>query len=508
MKRSKVITNLLVVIAIVVVLNLIFYNLFFRLDFTADQRYTLSNATKNELADLQDVVTVSAYFSEDLPPRLKNVKDDFEDMLIEYERRAGDNLVYEFLNPNESEETEAEAQQKGIGPVMVQVQERDQASQMRAYMGVILSMGDQNEIIPLIRPGTNIEYSLTTAIKKLTLTEKPAVAFLQGHGEIPMNNMWQLLEQLRVLYNPEEYTMTDTTMIPARFRAVIIANPQDTLPQSHLNQLDAYLQQGGSVYLAYSNLQADLNQGYLGMRPEIGLRQWLGNKGISLDDKYAIDVNCGAITVAQQSGPFTFNTQVEFPYFPIISSFPEHPVGSGLESIILPFVSTITMSPADSSILITPIAVTSEQSGSVDAPVMVDIQREWTEDDFNQENLPVAVAAEGALAGNGASRMIVVSNGEFFINGQPQPGQQPQQINPDNVSFVSNGIDWLSDDTGLVELRTKGVTNRPLEPVEDGTRLLLKWGNVLVPVIIILLVAFIRNQQYQARKRKWLQGQY
>jgi gliding-associated putative ABC transporter substrate-binding component GldG len=440
---------------------------------------------------------------------LNNVKDDFEDMLIEYERRAGDNLVYEFINPNENEETEAEAQQKGIGPVMVQVQERDQASQMRAYMGVILSMGDQNEIIPLIRPGTNIEYELTTAIKKLTLTEKPVVAFLQGHGEIPMNNMWQLLEQLRVLYNPEEYTMTDTTMIPSRFRAVIIANPQDTLPQSHLNQLDAYLQQGGSIYLAYSNLQANLNQRYLDAGPEIGLRQWLGSKGISLDDKYAIDVNCGAITVAQQSGPFTFNTQVEFPYFPIISSFPEHPAGSGLESIILPFVSTITMAPADSSVLIVPIAVTSEQSGAVDAPVFVDLEREWTEDDFNQANLPVAVAAEGALAGNGmASKMIVVSNGEFFANGQLQPGQQPQQINPDNVNFVANGIDWLSDDTGLVELRTKGVTNRPLDPVEDGTRLLLKWGNVLLPVILILLVGFIRNQQYQAKKRRWLQGQY
>lgn len=167
------------------------------------------------------------------------------------------------------------------------------------------------------------------------------------------------------------------------------------------------------------------------------------------------------------------------------------------------------MAPADSSVLIVPIAVTSEQSGAVDAPVFVDLEREWTEDDFNQANLPVAVAAEGALAGNGmASKMIVVSNGEFFANGQLQPGQQPQQINPDNVNFVANGIDWLSDDTGLVELRTKGVTNRPLDPVEDGTRLLLKWGNVLLPVILILLVGFIRNQQYQAKKRRWLQGQY
>jgi gliding-associated putative ABC transporter substrate-binding component GldG len=509
MKKSKVITNLMVVIAIIVVLNLIFYNLFFRLDFTADQRYTLSKATKNVLTELEDVVTVSAYFSDDLPPQLSNTKEDFEDMLIEYERRAGDNLVYEFINPNENEESEAEAQQKGIGPVMVQVQERDQASQMRAYMGVILSLGEETEIIPLVRPGMNIEYELTTAIKKLTLTEKPAIAFLQGHGEVPMSNLWQLREQLRVLYNPEEFTMTDTTIIPPRIEAMIITNPQDTFPQSHINQLEAYLQQGGSIYLAYNHLQADLNQGYLTAGPEIGLRQWLGSKGISLDDQFAIDVNCGVVTVAQQSGQFRFNTQVEFPYFPIISNFPEHPAGSGLESVILPFVSTITMAPADSSVIITPIAVTSEQSGTVDVPVMVDIQREWTKEDFPRENLPVAVAAEGALAGDGTlSKLIVVSNGEFYVSGQQQPGQQQQQINSDNVSFVANGVDWLADDTGLVELRTKGVTNRPLDPVEDSKRTLIKYGNVFIPVIIILLVAFIRNQQYNVKKRKWLQGEY
>ncbi|MFW5761793.1 MAG: hypothetical protein ACOCXH_12515, partial [Cyclobacteriaceae bacterium] len=134
---------------------------------------------------------------------------------------------------------------------------------------------------------------------------------------------------------------------------------------------------------------------------------------------------------------------------------------------------------------------------------------EWTESDFNQENLPVAVAAEGALGGEGNDgKLIVVSNGEFFVNGQQQQGQQRQQINPDNINFVANGIDWLADDTGLVELRTKGITNRPLDPVEDSTRTLLKWGNVLLPVILILLVGFIRNQQYQAKKRRWLQGQY
>ena len=88
------------------VVNLISSKLFFRLDFTADKRYTLSEATKNTLKDLGDVITVTAYFSEDLPPQLLGTRKDFRDLLVEYEKRSDGNLVYEFINPNEDDESE------------------------------------------------------------------------------------------------------------------------------------------------------------------------------------------------------------------------------------------------------------------------------------------------------------------------------------------------------------------------------------------------------------------
>ena len=111
MNRKVIITQLLVVFAIVIFANLISNQLYFRLDFTEDKRYSLSDATKDILDELDDVVTVTAYFSEDLPPQLLSNRRDFEDMLIEYEKRSGGNVVYEFINPNEETSIEQEAQQ-------------------------------------------------------------------------------------------------------------------------------------------------------------------------------------------------------------------------------------------------------------------------------------------------------------------------------------------------------------------------------------------------------------
>ncbi len=265
------------------------------------------------------------------------------------------------------------------------------------------------------------------------------------------------------------------------------------------------MRQGGGIFLAYNNLQGDLSQGYLSSGPDIGLKGWLQKKGVTLNNEFVIDVNCGAVSVRQQLGPFPVTTQIEFPYFPIISNFSEHPATDGLESVILPFVSAITYQPLDSAISINPVASTSEQSGLIPAPVMVDINREWTENDFNAGSQVVAVALSGPVGGSGDAKMAVITNGSFAVNGE---GQQMQQVNQDNVNLVTNLIDWLSDDTGLIDLRTKAITSRPLDPVEESTKTLLKYGNVLLPIILLLGFAFYRRQRSAQKRQNWIQGNF
>jgi len=503
MKKQTIVIQLLIIVAIVIVANLLSNTLYFRLDFTEDQRYTLSDASKDILEDLSDVITVSAYFSEDLPPQLLSNRKDFEDMLIEYEQRSGGNVVYEFINPNEDQAKEQEVQQKGIGPIMINVRENDRVQQMRAYMGAVLQMGDQREIIPLIQPGAAMEYELTTSIKKLSVQDKPKVALLAGHGEAALATVPQLAQQLSVLYEVEEYSISDSESIPTFYRALAIVAPSDTIPPSHFGKLDEYLRSGGKVMVAYTNVKGDLQQGGLTAAPDIGLVNWLTSKGIAMGGDFVIDAQCATINVQQRQGFFTINSQKEFPYFPQISNFEDHPVSKGLDQVTFTFASSVVPISQDTTVKATSFVFTSENSGVVRAPSFMDLQKRWSESDFGMGVQSLGVAVEGLEGGLG--KMVVFGNGDFFINGE---GQQARQIQPDHVNLAANAIDWLADDTGLIDLRTKGITSRPLEGIEDGTKEVLKYANVFAPILLLLVYAFVRRLQNQRRRQKWMQGNF
>ena len=502
-KKSTVIISLAIFAAILIVVNMISSKLYFRLDFTDDQRYTLSKATNDVLTDLEDVVTVKAYFSEDLPAQLLSNRQDFEDLLVEYENRSGGNLVYEFISPNEDEEVEMQAQQSGIQPVIINVSEKDQVQQLKAYMGAVLMLGDQQEVIPVVQPGVDMEYGLTTAIKKLAVIDKPKVGLIQGHGEPTLQEVVQLYQQLSVLYQFVPLDLNSVAEISSDYKSILIINPSDTISQDHFAKMDKYLSLGGSAFVAYSNVIGDLSTQQMTTANDIGLNGWLTQKGINIGNQFVIDSQSGSVSVQQQQGIFSFRSQVKFPYFPIVNSFPEHPVTTGLETIMLPFASAISFSPSDTATSFTPLLQTSELSGLDGYTPAFNIERQWTRNDFVHGPQNMAVAIEGPSAGAVNSKLVVVANGSFAINGNP-----PQQVNDDNVNFVSNAVDWLSDDTGLIDLRTKGITSRPLEQLEDGTREMIKYGNVILPIILVFIYAFIRRQLYLKKKQNWIEGKF
>lgn len=500
MNQKKIFVQLVIVLAIIVVANLVSEQLYFRLDFTEDNRYTFSDATENVLDELDGVVTITAYFSEDLPPQLMKNKQDFQDQLIEYENRSDGNVVFEFVNPNADEEAERNAQQNGISPVMINVTERDQVQQMRAYMGAVLKMDNRSEIIPLVQPGAAMEYALTTAIKKISIADKPKLGLIQGFGEPSLQAIPQLLEQLSVLYAVEPIRLKDTAAIPSYYRSLIWINPKDSVGMPEFAKLDRYLAQGGGLFIAHSNVEGDLQQGLLSNTTDVGLKSWLAQKGLEIRDNFVIDANCASVNVQQRQGFFTINSQVEFPYFPIISSFEEHPVTSGIESIVLPFVSNLSFNSSDTTYSQVPLLYSSENSGLVKPPTYIDIQKKWTESDFR-----AGPQLLGAGLNDGNSKIVLIANGSFCVNGE---GQRQQQQNEDNINLASNSIDWIADDTGLIELRTRGITSRPLDQVEEGTKALIKYGNVFAPILLILIYAFIRKQQNNRKRQKWMQGNY
>jgi ABC-type uncharacterized transport system involved in gliding motility auxiliary subunit len=78
----------------------------------------------------------------------------------------------------------------------------------------------------------------------------------------------------------------------------------------------------------------------------------------------------------------------------------------------------------------------------------------------------------------------------------------------DNISFMANMIDWLSDDTGLIELRTKSITSRPIEVMSDSRKLMLKWLNFLLPLILVLIYGLVRMQVNKNKRLKRMQEGY
>jgi ABC-type uncharacterized transport system involved in gliding motility auxiliary subunit len=233
-----------------------------------------------------------------------------------------------------------------------------------------------------------------------------------------------------------------------------------------------------------------------------GIENWLSNKGINIENGFIVDANCGSVMVRQQQGMFVMNTPVKFPYLPSITNFADHPITKGIEQVLMPFASPIKYAVKDSSIHITAIAKTSDKTGIEKPPVYFNIQRQWTQNDFPYSSLPVAIAVEGKIVNNIYSKMVVFGNGDFATNGN---GQNAQKLEPDNVNLMANAIDWLSDDTGLISLRTKSINSRPLKAnLEDSTKALIKYLNFLLPILLIIGYGIFRYQRRKNLRSKWM----
>ncbi|MGI6338485.1 MAG: GldG family protein [Bacteroidales bacterium] len=501
-KTAKISSTILLTAAIVIIVNILAENYKFRLDLTEGREYTLSPATRNILKNLEKPVTVTAYFSKDLPPNIGNIAGNLRDMLIEYSNRSKGMLVYRFVNPNENEETESEAVNNGIGPVMINVREKDEIRQQKAYMGAIVSVGEEKEVIPFFQPGAAMEYALSTAIKKLSVVEKPAVAIIGGHGEASIEELSQVCVGLSVLYRIDPLNMTDSTDIPENYKTIAIIRPVDTISQIQIEKLDNFLARGGNIFLALNRVSGDFSTA-TGRSVRTGFEDWLMTKGLNVSDDFIIDVNCGSVTLQQQQGNFIMTSQISFPYLPVITNFADNPITKGLEEVSLQFASPVTYS-GDSLKRFSPLAFSSDKSGTIKSPVYFDVQKQWTQNDFPLSGIAVAGILEGKLSGDMDSKIVLVTDGDFAVNVL----QRGSQLPPDNVSLLVNSIDWLSDETGLIDLRTKEVTSRPIREISDTAKTLIKWINFLLPILLVIGYGFIRMQINRNKRIKRMEVNY
>ena len=497
MKKSSL--SIFWIIGIILLVNFLSREFFFRIDATKDKTYTLSKATKNILKNMDESVTVTSYFTKDLPPQFTKALSDFEDLLAEYNNVSGGAVNFEYIDPSD-ETVQQEAIQAGIQPLMINVREKDEVVQKRAYMGAIVKRGDVQEILPVITPGSPMEYQLTTAIKKISSGDKPAIGFVQGHGEASFDKMPQVYEALSVLYTIEPVDLSAD--VPAHLKTVVMLSPKDSLIGADLQRLDSYLSNGGNVVIAWNSVFGNF-QTVQGEQRSLGINEWLQTKGVDVPYQFVLDANCGSVSVQQRQSFFSYASQVKFPYLPLINKFEDHPITEGVDQAIFNFPSPILWGGQD-GFTFTPLIKTSDKSDTKSLPVSFDVQRKWRNSDFPQGPVTIAAAIEGDFGSNGTTgNLILFTDGEFAVGGERQA-----QSNADNFNLLVNSVDYLSDDTGLIDLRTKGVASRPIEELEEGEKGFLKWLNFLLPIGLVLLLGVFRFQRSRTRRLKRMSERY
>ncbi len=187
----------------------------------------------------------------------------------------------------------------------------------------------------------------------------------------------------------------------------------------------------------------------------------------------------------------------------MINKFEEHPITEGIDQALFQFPSPINWQGKE-GFDFTPLVKTSGRSATQTLPVYFDIQKQWTTRDFPQGPLTIGAIVEGDFGQDGTtSNLVVFSDGQF-----PLGQGRSSQSNADNFSLLANSVDFLSDDTGLIDLRTKGVASRPIEELEEGRKSFLKWLNFLLPIALVILLGVFRYQRNRSLRMRRMEERY
>jgi ABC-2 type transport system permease protein len=508
--------------AILVLLNLLGTHWFVRADLTHDRIFTPAQSTRKLLKSLDDNVVIRAYFTRNLPPPYNRTEQGLKDLLDEYRSLSGGKVRYEFIDPADpGRGGEQQMQMMGIPMVQVTDVSSDKLEVKNGFMGVAVLYADQTEVIPVVQDTQGLEYLLTSKIRKITGKGRGKVGIVQGFGSPDVNQeMGQVAQVIREQYELADVDLEQGEDLPTGLSALLVVAPSRPLSDWALSRIDTFLAQGGGLAVYAAGAEADL-QSQSAHDTEDPFGGLLSDWGVRIDHDLVGDPHNVRITVAQRRGIFTFQNMVDYPYIPLMDHLSKaNPVVRDLESVFLPFVSTVDAKPVD-GVTDVPLVQSSPESWKATAPYDVRALVPTGE-----RRVPpraggpytVAVAAEGTFASRyagktvqqpgpdgdkpvavpavtpGKGRLIVVGSGEFM--------RETYLMNGENMPFVMNGIDWLARDEGLIALRSRGVTDRPLEKVSDTTREGIKTADILGGAVLLVLIGLVRWKLRQGRRRR------
>lgn len=530
-KTNTLLTTLILII-VLVLLNYLFQKYFTRLDLTEDKIYTISEVSKKMLNELDDYVTINIYFSEKLPPSILTVKDEVEDLLKEYQAYSKNKIKVSFIDPTKDEKVKQKVVRLGIPEVQMNIFEKDERKVIQGFLGIGIFYEDKKTIIPVVQNTRNLEYELTTSIKKVTTEEMKIVGFLTGHQE---KDIYAEYESMRKeLEKNLKVEIVDIekgkSKIPENIDLLVIAGPQDKFTDREKYEIDQYLMSGRRIIFLVDAVKLD--EGLRATNLDVNLDDMLRNYGVVLNKNLVLDYQLHD-QAAFRTG---FVQYIQpYPYFvkavklPGYSSFNSvNPISSKIESMVFQWLSSIdTMVVSDKkywkkyTVLVNSSTKTGEEKGHFNlSPQMLKrpagklkkhnlvlLVEGKFKSFFAEKIVPKVDASDtelkdwkdtrtdtGTAKESDTNYIMLIGDSDFC-------SEDSIRRNRNNLNFMLNSIEWFLLGEDLISIRLRGIKNREIKKLEEKQKTLIKFVNILVVPILIVIFGIIR---FLIRRRRRL----
>jgi len=478
---------LLATIALVLI-NIIASLVYFRLDMTEDQRYSLSNGTKTFLADqdkFENRISIKIYLEGNLPAEIQHFRNALEDKLKIFKSLAGDRIEYIFVNPKNGSDSDQKAlfsdlyaRGQGILPMdIVYMKDGDQTPLM-LWPGAQISYS-QNGIIkesviqflPGTQPGkpydlsniseilenavNNLEYNLVSAMRKITQLEKPRIAFLQGHGELNSNQTLRARGLIAPYYSLSEISLNDSIAALSDIDGLVIADPQFPFSDKDLYIIDQFVMNGGKLMCFMNALHVEddtlMSRGVThSIRKNLRLENMLFDYGLKLNENLVVDVQCAPKIV-----PYAEQTLLPW-FFHVMASPTSHPISRNIEPVSLEYANEIQFVKQAKARFI-PILTSSSNSNKTGLAPLVSLEMPMSygkkpqlvdnpTDNINK--LCLAGLSEGYYNSHFQNRIVEEFSKNKNSNYKEKSLKETKVLLVGNGNFIANSYDSMPNPKG------------------------------------------------------------
>ena len=536
--------SVLIILAVVLLLNAIGNSFFHRFDLTQDKRYTLSPTSLNIIKQVQNPLYIKVYMQGDLPAEFKRLQLETKQLLEEFQA-YNSNIVFEFVDPLENEDASMdnikELYRKGLTPINITVDDKGKQSQAMVFPWAIAIYDNKEVNIPLLKnimgasttqkvigSVQHLEYSIAEGLNKITKAKQKKIAVIKGNGELQDILMAKFLLQVRESYHIGPFTLDSVAKSPVaslkaleKYDLAVIAKPTETFSDAEKQVLDQFIINGGKTLWLIDQVTAEMDSLYdssgttLAYPKDLNLNDMFFKYGIRINPDLVKDEQGSPIKLATgEQGSATQFQEFNWKFAPQVYPNSLHPIVKNLGGIKFDFANSIDT--LKNGIKKTILLQSSQYSKKIGTPSEISLNsvvEETSPRDYaNKGKIPLAVLLEGSFhsmfenrvlpfeqktfqATGKENKMIVISDGDLIKN-QLDKNFQPVELGYDqrsgnlydNKDFLINCVNYLLDDTGLINIRSKDLDLPLLDKekvYENYTRTQLI--TIGLPIVILLI---------------------